>query len=436
MKKRFICFYLILLLVLPLGRSAAAAAPSAVVSEQQLVADGKTVACEKYNIDGSNYFKLRDIACILNGTGSQFSVGWDAAANTVTIDTGKTYMPDGSELLASAPGFESSAVLSGQLIMIDGYKVSDIPAVNIGGNNFFKLRDLGGALGFGVDYDTTANMIIITSSKVVHVSTAAELLNAIAPNTKITLASGTYDLSSVNFTAVKNDHILWETVYDGTEIIITGVKNCIIAGTDAALTNLVVKPRYADVLSFSDCSGIKINKLTVGHTPEQGYCTGGVLNFSSSETIAVNSCVLYGCGTYGITMEDVRGLAVRDTEIKDCSNGIIVGLNSSAVLFDNCRFHDCYGYLPISLDTCKNIAFKNCMIESNSGWDYFISISICDNISFTDCTFTKNSADYFIQLFNSNAVSFTGNTIENNSFPKGILTESSDTTVTFTPPLD
>ena len=39
------------------------------LSPQNLEVDGKAVACEKYNIDGSNYFKLRDIAWLVNGNG-------------------------------------------------------------------------------------------------------------------------------------------------------------------------------------------------------------------------------------------------------------------------------------------------------------------------------------------------------------------------------
>ena len=54
------------------------------LSQQKLTVDGKYVDCERYNIDGANYFKLRDLACLLNGTGSQFSVGYDAATATVS----------------------------------------------------------------------------------------------------------------------------------------------------------------------------------------------------------------------------------------------------------------------------------------------------------------------------------------------------------------
>ena len=163
MKKVFSAL-LIALLALAISASAALAA-NVVQSPQSLRVDGKTVECDKYNIDGSNYFKLRDIAYLLDGSGSQFSVDWDAAANAVSIVKGAVYTPDGSELDVNGGDKSSTAVVSSQTVTIDGKAVSGISVYNIGGNNYFKLRDLGSALGFGVDYDSAANTAIISSAQ-------------------------------------------------------------------------------------------------------------------------------------------------------------------------------------------------------------------------------------------------------------------------------
>ena len=53
-----------------------------------LLLDGADLALEAYNINGNNYFKLRDLGSALN-----FGVDWDGAANTVVIDTAKGYTP-------------------------------------------------------------------------------------------------------------------------------------------------------------------------------------------------------------------------------------------------------------------------------------------------------------------------------------------------------
>jgi hypothetical protein len=49
-------------------------------------------------------------------------------------------------------------------IILDGRKVP-FTAYNIGGNNYFKLRDIGAAFDFGVDWDGAQNTIVIDTSK-------------------------------------------------------------------------------------------------------------------------------------------------------------------------------------------------------------------------------------------------------------------------------
>ena len=160
--KKTISFCLILLMLNSLF-PAEASGTGAKLSRQNLRVDGKVVACEKYNIGGNNYFKLRDIALMLNGTGSQFSVGWDPVRKEVSIVTGEAYVPNGSEMDLSGGDKSASAVPSSQTILLNGEACSDLAAYNIGNNNFFKLRDLGDALGFFVDYDKPSNTAVIIS---------------------------------------------------------------------------------------------------------------------------------------------------------------------------------------------------------------------------------------------------------------------------------
>ena len=127
-----------------------ASAANVVASPQNLSVDGVDADCDKYNIDGSNYFKLRDLAQLLSKTDSRFSVAFDAQSNAVTIVSGKEYIPVGGEL-ARGQDQSKTAVVSKQSVLIDGKAVDGLSIYNIGGNNYFKLRDLGDALGFTVD---------------------------------------------------------------------------------------------------------------------------------------------------------------------------------------------------------------------------------------------------------------------------------------------
>ena len=128
----------------------------------KVTVNGEAKAFEAYNINSNNYFKLRDIAYVLNGTDASFSVGWDGAANSIALVKGEAYAPTGSEMKVSGTKDIKDAVESTSAILIDGQKAA-LKAYTIKGNNYFKLRDLGTALGFQIGWDNASQTISITS---------------------------------------------------------------------------------------------------------------------------------------------------------------------------------------------------------------------------------------------------------------------------------
>lgn len=64
-------------------------AKNAALSTSLIYKDGVVVLLTAYTIDGSNYFKLRDLGQAFN-----FNVSWDAASNAITIDTTSNYTVD------------------------------------------------------------------------------------------------------------------------------------------------------------------------------------------------------------------------------------------------------------------------------------------------------------------------------------------------------
>ncbi|MBO5150132.1 MAG: hypothetical protein J6B66_07870, partial [Anaerotignum sp.] len=134
------------------------AAPTA----SKVQVNGEAKAFEAYNINDNNYFKLRDIAFVLNDTDASFSVGWDGAANCISLVKGEAYAPTGSEMKVSGTKDIKDAVESKSTILIDGEKAA-LKAYTIKGNNYFKLRDLGTALGFQIGWDNASQTISITT---------------------------------------------------------------------------------------------------------------------------------------------------------------------------------------------------------------------------------------------------------------------------------
>lgn len=173
--KKFVS--LILTLVFLFALAPFAFASPVVLSPQKLMVDGEMISCEKYNIDGSNYFKLRDLAYALSSTNSQFDVAYDAEKNAISISTGKAYTADGTELMTGADK-SKTAVQSSQKILINGEEFSNISAYNVGGNNYFKLRDLGDILGFNVDFDDWTNCAVVYSlGYTKHIPVGSDVIN-------------------------------------------------------------------------------------------------------------------------------------------------------------------------------------------------------------------------------------------------------------------
>ena len=80
-----------------------------------------------------------------------------------------------------------TATLSTQPIYVDGQRM-DMTAYSIGGNNYFRLRDIGRAVDFGVTYDAAANSIHIDSAQPYQEEVSAIPSNPTEESVQATLA--------------------------------------------------------------------------------------------------------------------------------------------------------------------------------------------------------------------------------------------------------
>lgn len=142
--------------------------------------NGTNVAFDAYNIDGNNYFKLRDLAKTLSGTAKQFDVSWDNTNKAINLVSGAAYTVVGGEL-ATGAGTAVTAVSNTSAIYKDGAAVN-LTAYTINENNYFKLRDIGQAFNFSVTWDGATNTINIDTTTGYEVSNPSEdLSNTPAP---------------------------------------------------------------------------------------------------------------------------------------------------------------------------------------------------------------------------------------------------------------
>ena len=165
--KKILSAALTLAMTLSLLPAAFAAGGTAYASTQAVEVDGKKVEFQMYalkdaNGNPTNYVKLRDVAHVLNGTKAQFAVGYDGS---ISVTTGTAYTDVGGEMSTPYSGDRtyrdgSGAVkVNGQAASLESIILTD----DAGGDyTYFKLRDLGAALGFKVDWDARRGVIVET----------------------------------------------------------------------------------------------------------------------------------------------------------------------------------------------------------------------------------------------------------------------------------
>ena len=152
--KRTLCSALACLMLLPTSALAVQATPN----HQPIVRNGQKVSLAGYEIDGYTYFKLRDVATILNGTESQFSVDYDGTG--ISLTTGQPYTRVQGDLAPIPDGTVAETALISLPLTVNGQSVT-LTACEVGGFNYLKLRDLGEALNFPVDYDESTHTILL-----------------------------------------------------------------------------------------------------------------------------------------------------------------------------------------------------------------------------------------------------------------------------------
>jgi prophage antirepressor-like protein len=135
----------------------------AVPTASTVLVDGTSKAFDAYNIEGNNYFKLRDLAYVLSGTAKQFGVGWDGAKNAISLMSGQPYTAVGGEMASKGKGNKTPTPTAAK-VFLDGEALT-FSAYNIDGNNYFKLRDIAQAFDFGVTWDGAANKIAVDTDK-------------------------------------------------------------------------------------------------------------------------------------------------------------------------------------------------------------------------------------------------------------------------------
>jgi len=114
-------------------------------AESTVIIDGQKIVFATFSIEGSEYFRINDLAYALNGTSASFSK--EIVNNDMVLTKGGAYISTekmsakGTEIKKAVPGRQGTVVLN------PDYKWTGLSVYNIGGYNYVKLSDFAEVMG-------------------------------------------------------------------------------------------------------------------------------------------------------------------------------------------------------------------------------------------------------------------------------------------------
>jgi hypothetical protein len=127
-----------------------------------IIVDKKIFIAEGIHNKTTEYFRLRDLAMILNGSIKQFSIGIDERG--IMLTPSEPYTPIGTELFIS----DNEVIESAKMVTIRLFVKEDMVQLKgyfFNNTNYINLDDLGKLMNFNVDIDQRTNDIIVNTSE-------------------------------------------------------------------------------------------------------------------------------------------------------------------------------------------------------------------------------------------------------------------------------
>ena len=247
----------------------------------------------------------------------------------------------------------------------------------------------------------------------VTVSNVDDFLAAIAPGADITLAEGTFDLSTAADygSADVGTYYHWEATEDGFTLVLQDVEGLSIRGAEKG-SEIVATGRTADVLLLRGCKNVSIANLRMGHTEAPGVCAGHVIALDRSEDIRMGALNLYGCGATGLDMDQCKNIALCNSNIFSCTYSAVNARSSSGITLEDC-----------SVD---NIGYEN-------GAPFLFYFTGCDAVTVTECFMFDNNVNYLVSAYDSSNLSISNSAFTSNQTTMAaFMLSNTDLTITDT----
>ena len=235
---------------------------------------------------------------------------------------------------------------------------------------------------------------------VVTVSTVEELEEAIQDRRKIILKGGEYNFSELDVSEVRNPKLdVISYADEPAEYTIRNVRNFCMEAAEGEKVVISTESPYAKVLAFEGCADIMLRGLTCGHEIEPGFCTGSVIYLYDSYNVRIDNCRLYGSGSYGVEAYQASTLWVEESELFDCTYGLVELSSVDVARFRNCTFRNSKEFSMFSFYDSYDVLLQDCQIlgnHSDSETYPFISAPNSWKVLFQNCVFKENTYHTFL----------------------------------------
>ena len=336
------------------------------------------------SVDGKVYLPLNELMIYLGVPNDNVHIIWNSSNKSITVKK------DSTEIILK---------VGSKTTKINNISTT-LDAAPVIYKNKVYITASSGAKSFNksLDFESKTNSIIIgqkpdSKIKQVIVSSAAQFVKEIGSDTRILLKAGKYNLSSIKQTDSNDKKVNWQEVSDGKELNISNISNLTIEGPNTGIAELVIDPRYAEIIRFKECDNVNIKNIKAGHTPNTYECDAGVLSFEKCNDILIDRSELYGCGSIGLNLSETKRLNCTNTKINHCSLRAVQLFKCEAIHFSGCKIsdHEAYSNIVFIMNS-KDIKFEQCEFSNNKSFEWgFFEMCQGSDLLIEKCKIVNNS---------------------------------------------
>lgn len=184
-----------------------------------------------------------------------------------------------------------------------------------------------------------------------------ELLDSIAPETRIVLNSNFYDLSGASNYGMPDvsPYYSWEKSGNGYELLIHDIDRLVIESRNANASRCKIQSAEGcnHVLVLRNCIGCEIEGVTLSHADKTEFSS--ILYIDSCESTDIQKCKMIGGSGIGAELNGCNSVNVDYCLFDSCSQYGISFHNSENCGIMPCEFTNCSTPPVFISEECKNI---------------------------------------------------------------------------------